>query len=538
MTTLAALVVAGCSNGPSFTRELVEHEKVAPQRVSLGDGTELAVGRDGEEFLAQWREAEGRKWTKPQTVVEGEGLEADEVTLQAAGTTAVVHTAWYVQNDDERDSHERLDAAVCRDFECKAVREDVVDEPMIAEDGEFAAVPTDRESLSFAIWRDGADDWEDVVLTGPPVGSGRLVYGAPHVVLLGNGSLATVVGRDGGDGCVFDLWLGEPHQTDLEVVASTTSREQAYCDAEWVEGDGDTLSFYNRPIDAHVTFALDEGKWVDDQPDAGGLLPIDSDDGFPMLPTDLDDESAVAIGSPDKRRIVAQHRPAGESTWSPPQTVAQAKPGQACQYSVHDTIYDHTDVMYLVLCWPEGSKSGGRYDDAPPPSTGIALASADGKKWAAKTLTKPAYGPQTQPSEALALASGRDQTVVWRAGATAFQIVNLPLPTPTYDGFAVIGDTAIRVTGNPDDSARCRPTWSVAPITASSWGPAQPMTPIPDWAEAPNDCYGVVMDEADTGRVERPGQTIRVAAVIEDLNGDIGGQLKRAGGQWRFSSTN
>lgn len=533
-----ALALTACTGG-TYGDELVRSGPADPARATLADGHELVISDGGDRYVAQWRERGGEGWTEPQTVAQGSDLETGGSTIVVGGDAAVVAIDWWQADGDEHDSFVRSDAAICHDLTCDLV-EDVTAAPMIDADGTFAAVATDDEVPAFAVWRGDDEGWQRVRLTGPPAATGG-VHRAPDVRLLADGSLVTVVGRQGADGCTFELWAGRPRRTELAVVAATPARGQDGCYAEDMKAETASVSFYNRAIDQVVTFTRTGDTWIDDQPGGasgeGGLASIDPAVGLPMQITDLDDDSSVAVGSPDLRGIVVQRRPAGSTAWTEPKQVARAPAGQECHAARSETIYGATDVLHLVQCWPAGSAWGDEYDDAPPPTTGVVVASAEGSEWVAQVVERPAYEPLSQTSAHLLVARGGERSLVWRQGAKAFEVVHLPLANPTVDALAVAGDEAIRVTGNPDEDAACVPTWSTAPLTARRWGPSQPIAPIPEWAAGPHDCYGVVIDQEELKRAPKPDRAYRVAAVIEDYNGSIDGVLSRGRGGWRFEGS-
>lgn len=543
LVSLAALVatLAGCTDGqPSVSDELADYGPIVGERVTLDDGTELAIGGLGEdEFAVQWRDPDGEGWTPPRTVAGGSDLEADELTVTSAGETVVAGFSWYAADDDEQENLERVDAAACHGFSCVAV-EGVRGDPMVDAEGGYAAVELEREGDDdtaperFATWESGASEWEEVVLDGLPVPSEQ--YVVPDVVLLGDGSFATVRGSVSGATCSYQLWLSEPRGTTLSQVAGTAPRPGESCNPEFVQTDGTEVTFYDRATDDEVGFSSQQGAWADDLPDSG-LLQVDARAGragIPMVLTRLEDGSSVAAGSPDLLRVVAQYRPADAEEWSRPVTVARSTPAQPCRMVRSSTILDRTDVMYVVSCWPRGSSWGDEYDDEPPPTSGFALASADGRSWTAAPLDRPGYEPASQVSEPLLLARGGDRSVLWRPGATRFEEVTLPLAEPTVDALAVSGGTAIRVTGNPDPTQPCRPTWNTAPLTADTWQEGGAITPIEPFARGPHECYGVAVDEEETGRGFVPGRELRVAGVIESINSSVDGTLVRLGGGWRF----
>ncbi|MBM7517139.1 hypothetical protein [Nocardioides nitrophenolicus] len=531
----AALAMTACTGEPSFDEELVDSVST-PERVTLADGGELVVSDRRDRYVAQWRERGADGWTEARTVAEGTDLETGGAEITTGGDAAVVAVDWWAADDDEHDGFARSDAAICHDLTCDVV-EDVVEPPMIDAAGAFAVVATDTDTPAVAVWRTGAEGWERLRLAGLPEVEGGWRR-APDVRLLPDGRLVAVIGRQASAGCTFELWAGAPGRTELAVAAATAPRGQEHCYAENVSVADKTLAFYNRAIDEVVTFVDADGVWTDDQPTGdAGLLSVDPAAGLPMTLTELDDGSSVALGSPDLRRVVAQRRPAGSTEWTEPRQVAEAPAGQECHSARSETIYQATDVLYLVQCWPAGSPWGGEYDDAPPPTTGVAVASADGSAWTAQPLDRPAYQPLVQSDAHLLVARGGERSLVWRSGAGRFDVVRLPLANPTVDALAVAGDSAIRVTGNPDPAAPCVPTWSVAPLDARRWGTPAPIAPIPDWAAGAHDCYGVIIDRAELSRTEKPDRAYRVAAVIGDLNGAIAGVLSRAGDGWSFESS-
>jgi hypothetical protein len=543
VAVIGLLLVASCGSGPGYSAELTDFESVEAERVSLGDGGELAIGSDREErFVAQWGEPDGSGWTKPQTVVRDPGLEASEVTLARGGPVAVAGFSWYAVDDDEQENFERQDAAVCHGRTCDVI-EDVHGTPMVDGDGTFVAVGAEEDSLTMKVWQPSAGVWDappgaggswgTLTVSGPPAGAEG--FDAPHQVrLLDDATFATVVGVLVDGACSFELWQSVPRAGELSKVAATEPRAQSTCNPENLQSRGTKVSFYNRNVDQEITFRRDGSGWTDDQAE-DGPLPIDERSGIPMILTQLrGDGGSVAVGSPDTRRIVAQHRAPGEDSWSGPVTVATASEGQECRVAVPATTLDTADVMYLVQCWPEGSAWGGRHDDAPPPTSGFAVASADGRSWVSEPLNRPAYGPELQTPELLLLARGAERSLVWRPGAKGFDELKLPLDNPTVDAVAITGDIAIRVTGNPDESKPCRPTWSVAPLTADAWGKKHGMGPTPEWVGDTTDCYAVAGDVATT-RDANPGREFSVGAVVGN-NGRIGGLLRRTGDGWRFEA--
>ena len=351
------------------------------------------------------------------------------------------------------------------------------------------------------------------------------------------GSFATVQGRESDGGCTFELWASDPREPELGVVAATEPTALPGCSVESVETDGTLVSFYNRTLDQQITFTPDGEGWTDDQ-STSPPLPIDDnggETGIAMLLTGREDGSTVAIGSPDLHRIVAQFQPVGATDWSRPVTLARSSAGQECHAARSHTLIRRNDVAYVVNCWPAGGDWGDEYDDAPPPTTGFAFATSDGTTWATERLSRPAYEVSSQVSDPLLLVRGADRSVVWRPGARAFSAVTLPLSNPTVDGLALIGDTAIRVTGNPDETLACTPIWSVAPATGDTWEQSGDVRPIEAFARGPNACYGVVIDREELGLIDARRREIRVAGVIESINGSIDGVLTRRGGAWLFT---
>jgi hypothetical protein len=526
-----SLLAASCSGGPEFSTKVASSDPVEGEQASVGDDSRVAIGADGgERIVVQWREPGGTRWTKPKTLAEGPGLEASELTLKNSGSIAVAGLAWYAADDDERENFARRDAAVCFAYDCDVVK-DVHGGTWADGKGEFVAVGAEEDSLEFDIWTSGGDGWGTLTVSGPPTGEG--FEKSSDVVLLADASFATVVGRLDGGECSFELWKSKPRTGELVKVAATEPRVQGSCTAEARAARRDAVEFYDRTTDQHITFSRTGSTWTNDQTEAGPLA-IDAAAGLPMILTDLrDGGGTVAVGSPDGRTIVAQHRPERETDWSPPVTVAKASEGQECQSTESETLLDSPDVMYLVQCWPQGSAWGDEYDDAPVPTSGFAVASPDGRRWVSEPLERPAYEPYHQEIEPLMLARGGDHSLVWRAGAKEFEEITLPLENPTVDGMAITGDTAIRVTGNPDRSKMCRPTWSVAPLTATSWGPKKSLGPTPEWIDGPEYCYGSVGDLARPHSSGQQGREFRVAAIIG--NGGFDGVLTRTARGWRFT---
>lgn len=110
----------------------------------------------------------------------------------------------------------------------------------------------------------------------------------------------------------------------------------------------------------------------------------------------------------------------------------------------------------------------------------------------------------------------------------------LPLANPTVDAVLITRDTAIRVTGNPDDSKRCRPRWSLAAVTAEAWGPERELGPTPDWVDGPAACDGVIFDREELGLTDQRGREFRVAATLLRFNGSIDGVLSRTPRGWKY----
>ena len=529
----ASLLLVACNDSPdrpSFTEDLADFDAVEAQQVTLDNGVEIAIGSDDDDrFVVQWRDDGGSKWSAPKTVADGSDLDASKVTLEARGDTAFAGLDWYDEDDDERESYGRSDALVCRAFDCELLED--AGEPMADTKGRYAVARVDEDDFEYAVWRAGEGWGDTITLEGVPKENERAIK--PRVYLLGDRSFVTVIGREAADGCTFELLSSKPEEAELEVVAATTPRLQDGCYAENVAADGDEVTAYNRDIDQQISFTRDGKDWTDDLSATGGLLPIDPAAGFGMVLTELEDDSSVAIGSPDLRTIVAQRRPTGQTEWSTATTLLRAPAGEQCHTARADTIFEHTDVAYLVLCWPNGSDWGDEYDDTPPPSAGYAVASVDGTTWVTQRVLRPAYELLSPVSEPMLVARGGERSLVWRPGARAFQALNLPLANPTVDAVLVTRNTAIRVTGNPDDTKPCRPTWSVAPVTATAWGPSSPITPIEDWAKGPKDCYGVIIDHEDLKKQTRTGVAFRVAGVVG--NGSIDGVLTRTGKGWTFT---
>ncbi|MCH1867459.1 hypothetical protein [Nocardioides sp. CFH 31398] len=547
VVAVLGLAAGGCAvlglGGPSYGDDLsVDDDGTGGhERVTLSDGSELAVGYVGDgEYAAQWSDPEGEGWTSPQTVVDGGDLVAAGVQLDADGMTAVASFDWYGADDDERETYARVDAAVCRDVSCEPI--EGAGGPELAQDGTFATVTIPNDDVRstdpappyrIATWTAEGGRWEQTTVEGPPLDMQSFLR--PGLVLLEDGRLATVR-TDESDGCRYVLWAGEPRSSELTEVYRTPSLGGSYCVLDDVRSTGTAVTFSTSTTGDTAAIRPSGDSWTDDLPESGLLAVEDRGRraGIAMQPVRLEDGSTTAIGSPDGRRIVAQYRPRGEREWTRPATVARAAPGQRCRGAEAEYLTDSTDVVFLVACWPEDAASGDQYG-GPTPVSGLALGSADGRRWVARPLDRPAFVPQVQLQPSLLVSRGAEESLLWREGARAFDVVRLPLPNPTVDGLVVTGGEAFRATGNPDRRRPCRPRWDVAPVDATAWSYGGPILPIPGYARRPADCYGDVMDEAGYGYTDVPaGRKIEVGAVIESLSGSVEGTLVRRGGRWQL----
>lgn len=459
---LTAPLVACSGDAVAYGEELADYAFEKAHIAKLPGGERLAVGsRTGHDVTVQW--GDGDTWTAPATVLE-DALWTHDLTLrEREGTAAVSVDFWDERelDDDYAPDHSRI--LVCRDHACAAAQKPrQLSSAYVSDDGSLVSFGLDRRKVGF--WEDG--EFRTDTIDGP-----RVL--APRVT--GDGSFVATAPRQVGDLCHYDLYLAPRGTADFSLAA----RGPGFPDGkpctpyspDLDDSDPDRVSVYIDSAVDRLEFVRKDGTWSAVIPEVPPLAFPDTGGARSVAPLQLDVAGGqVLVGSPDLKRIVAQVRRAGSETWERPRTIARAPRGMVCRWMAGEWS-DEGSAMVNVYCYPEDLR--WRPAEQQPATVGLVLATDDGEDWPMLTLQRPADGVRRAADHLLVTSATR--SLLWRKGYDDLRVIELP--SGAWDQLVVLDDERVlRLIGNPDPDAECRPAWTVARLDARAW-PAP--TPLP-----------------------------------------------------------
>lgn len=243
---------------------------------------------------------------------------------------------------------------------------------------------------------------------------------------------------------------------------------------------------YGVPLD----FRRDSGRWavavagrpMTSYPQTGGRRTLATQQ------TSLDGHGIVAIGSPDLRRIMVQHRDRVTRQWSAPREIARAPRGTLCRSQSYGRT--HPGAVSVIACYPEDRP--WREVSPGPAHVAWAVATTDGQHWDAVRLVDPDIEPVEEDTSRVVVRSA-STSYVYESGYDALVPIRLP-SDPVADGLALTpdGQRAVRVTGSTDRASGCRPTWAVASVRASRWPAGHRFPRLPGEFSRPWGCRAAI----------------------------------------------
>lgn len=469
--TLAALclVVAplgACDNGgPAYDHELAEHAFEKAHIEKLPGGERLAVGsRTGHDVTVQWGDGDG--WTAPEVVARDTTLWTHDLTVKERhGTVAISADFWEEKELDDDYAPQSSTIVVCRDHVCaEAPAPQRLATAQVADGGSLVTYGIDAQHMGF--WEDGA--FRTSAIVGLP--ASFALRAVP------DGTFLAVGARLAAGLCHYDLYAA-PRGS---VAFSLAARGPGFPDRkpctpyspDLDPDDADRVSVYVDSSPDQLVFERAGREWTAQVPAVAPIAYPDTDGRRTIEPLRLGSgELEVLLGSPDLQRVVAQTRAPRTTAWSAPRTIARAPRDHQCRWAAGEAS-DAGSAMAIVYCYPRSFAWDPREDNSRAP-VGLVLATDDGETWQTQTLARP-RSSVGRGSDHL-LAQGAARSYVWRAGT--LQTIELPTD-PMWDQLTLVqeGTHVLRLSGNGDPAALCRPGWAVAPVGARRW---PPLTPLP-----------------------------------------------------------
>lgn len=463
---LAAPLAACDSDGPAYDHELASYGFEKAHVARLPGGERLAVGSiTGHDVTVQWGDDDG--WTAPQKVADDPLWTHDMTLREHAGTAAVGVDFWTQKKLDDDYAPRRTRILVCRDHDCaEAPRPKQLSSAHVSRDGTLVSFGVDRSRTGF--WEDGA--FRTMAVSGLPSQSAHQP--------VADGSFLAIGAREEGQLCHYDLYAAPRGSVDFTLAA----RGPGYPDAKPCQAyspdpdphDPDRVGVYVDAAVDRLEFVRKDDEWSAVVPAVAPIAYRNTQGRSTIAPIQLQGPRVeILLGSPDLRRIVAQVRVSGTRAWSRPRTIAQAPAGHLCRWATGETS-DQGSAMAIVFCYPRAFVWNAQLDNSVAP-LGVVLATDDGKDWPSLTLARPRASVGRGPDHLL--AQGAAQSYLWRRGFDDLQTIHLPTD-PLWEQLSVVGNGTrlLRLSGNGDRSAPCRPGWTIADLDARRW-PA--LTPLP-----------------------------------------------------------
>lgn len=303
--------------------------------IHLDDGSQFSIGSpDRHRVVVQWKDRDGRGWTKPKTVWTEKKLRTSDNTVRYGGT-AVAITQDFSTGGEYGDR--TLVAMVCRVPSCD-VKELPGSErqPQITPDGRYAYLGQLDGKLVLWTTEEG---FRTVKRSGKPEDDQKN-QAISDLVLAEDGSLRLLSGSSIPTGCAFDLGLAKPGTGKFSVVGrgeAATKRPIKYgCipyvpdgpGADWIEVPGNGGRWERfwivRRGDTWVTANVDpSGLVLNDYAVRGGYTTLTQNVNGPNL----------AVGSPDRHRFQVQLRPHDSTSWTKVQLLKGAPADLPCNNS-------------------------------------------------------------------------------------------------------------------------------------------------------------------------------------------------------------
>lgn len=461
---LAVATLAACSgngNAPAYGEELADYAFEEAHIAKLPGGERLAVGsRTGNDVTVQW--GDGDTWSAPETVLEDAQWTHDLTLREREGTAAVTVDFWEEQelDDDYAPDHSRI--IVCRDHACAAApKPRHLSSAHVSDDGGLVSFGLGSRTIGF--WEDG--DFRTDTIDGP-----RVL--APRVT--GDGSFVATAPRQVGDLCHYDLYVAPRGSADFSLAARGPGFPDGKpCTPYSPDLDGsdpDRASVYIDSAVDRLEFVREDGAWSAVVPEVPPLAFPDTRGRRTIAPLQLDvADGQVLVGSPDLRTIVAQVRRAGSTTWDRPRTIARAPRGMVCRWIAGESS-DEGSAMVNVYCYRDDLP--WRPAQQQPATVSLVLATDDGVDWPMLPLRHPADGVRRAADHLL--VTGADRSLLWRKGFDDLRVV--ALPSGAWDQLIALDDERVlRLIGNPDPDAECRPAWTIARLDARTWPTPTPL---------------------------------------------------------------
>lgn len=463
---LVTPLVACDDGGPAYDQDLAHYAFEKAHVAHLPGGERLAVGSlTGHDLTVQWGDGDG--WSTPQKVAD-EPLWTHDLRLrEREGTAAISADFWEQEKLDDDYSPRRSVIVVCRDHTCSAAQHpEGLSSAHVADDGSLVDFGMSDHSVAF--WEDGR--FRTHSITGLP--AERAIQTLP------DGSWLATGARRAGDLCHYDLYAAPRATVAFSRVATGPGFPDARCRAyapELEPGDPDRVGVYVDSSVDRLVFVRHDGAWRADVPEVRPIAYRDTQGRSTIAPMDIDVGGGRALlGSPDLRHVVVQLRPAGSETWSSPRTVATAPAGHLCRWARSSSTTTGS-AMAVVYCYPEDLAWRPSVEQYAP--VALVLASDDGRQWTRASLAHPAHEGGSGGEDYL-LAAGARKSLLWLKGTGHLKTIHLR-SDPLWDSLVVVdhGTRLLRLIGNGDRSAMCRPSWTVTDIDARVWPAATPVPP-------------------------------------------------------------
>lgn len=450
--------LSACNGDPAYDQSLAPYGFEKVHEATLPGGDRIAVGsRTGHDVTVQWGDGDG--WTTPAVVARRSSLWTHDLTVKERdGTVAISADFWEEKELDDDYAPHSSAIVVCRNRACaEAPAPKRLATAQVADDGTLVTYGLDAHRVGF--WEDGA--FRSAAIAGLP--ASFAVRAVP------DGTFLAVGARAAAGLCHYDLYAA-PRGS---VAFSLTARGPGFPDPKPCTpyspdldlDDADRVSVYvDSAVDQLVFVRTDDG-WAAQVPEVEPIAYRDTDGRRTIEPLRLGSgELEVLVGSPDLQQIVAQTRVAGTRTWSAPRTVARAPRDHQCRWAAGEAS-ESGSAMAIVYCYPRSFAWDPREDNSRAP-VGLVLATDDGEAWQTRTLARPR--PSVGRGDDNLLAQGARRSHVWRAG----RLQTIALPTdPLWDQLTLVDDgrRVLRLAGNADPRAVCRPTVTVADVEARAW---------------------------------------------------------------------
>lgn len=473
----------------TFDHPLAHYAAEKPKVRKLPDGGRIAVGsRTGHDITVQWRDPQGTSWSAPQRVqYQAKRWTHDMSVRQAAGTVTITPDFWTEQILDDDYDPDFTTLTVCRNYWCDESRTSAwLTSATIAEAGRLVAFQKDERH--FLLWEDGRG-YRTTTVRGMPGGDQR-------IRVLPDGSFVGVAGRWDGQRCHYVLYTAGRRSTSFhQEVESSGFYDFKPCHLSSADVAGkDTVDVWIESLSDDISFHRKGSTWTIDKRALTRMQIPDTRGKSTITPTEIriGRRGTALIGSRDQQSIVLQTRPGPRKPWDNERAIAHAPANTVCRnVRTAEGLGKKPITMVLVHCYR--SDRTVKVVDAPS-DVALVLATTNGRNWAIDTVDQPRWEPLY--SRKALLAVGGRSSLLYRGGQ-AFTTVRLSADRE-WDGLSLSLDGTLiaRIPGNPDPHSQCVPTWTLAPLTATSWP-----DPVPFAAGGfprPGTCSGSIYPETAT----------------------------------------